>query len=56
MLLLQGRGFRPIELVIAAFVGVIGLCYLIELFDRAARLGRRSPSTPWCRNSPGRTA
>ena len=32
VLLLQGRGFRPIELVIAAFISVIGLCYLIELF------------------------
>jgi manganese transport protein len=31
MLLLQGGGFRPIELVISAFVGAIGLCYLIEL-------------------------
>jgi len=30
-LLLQGRGFRPIELVITAFVGAIGLCYLIEI-------------------------
>ncbi len=32
MLLLQGRGFRPIEMLIAAFVGVIAVCYLIELF------------------------
>jgi manganese transport protein len=32
ILLLQGRGFRPIELVIGAMVGVIGLCYVIELF------------------------
>jgi manganese transport protein len=32
MLLLQGRGFRPIEMVIGAFIGVIALCYLIELF------------------------
>jgi manganese transport protein len=31
VLLLQGSGFRPIELVIAVFVGVIGLCYLIEI-------------------------
>jgi manganese transport protein len=28
---LQSRGFRPLELVIAGFVGVIGLGYLIEL-------------------------
>jgi manganese transport protein len=32
MLLLQGRGFRPIEMLIAAFIGVIAICYLIELF------------------------
>jgi manganese transport protein len=31
LLSLQSRGFRPIELVIAAFVGVIGACYLAEL-------------------------
>jgi manganese transport protein len=30
MLLLQGRGFRPLELVISAFVGVVGVSYLIE--------------------------
>jgi manganese transport protein len=32
MLLMQGRGFRPIEMLIAAFIGVIAVCYLIELF------------------------
>lgn len=31
VLLLQRRGFRPIELVVGALVGVIGLCYLSEL-------------------------
>jgi manganese transport protein len=31
ILLLQRRGFRPIELVISGFVGLIGLCYLVEL-------------------------
>jgi manganese transport protein len=31
LLTLQSRGFRPIELVIGGFVGLIGLCYLIEL-------------------------
>ena len=29
---LQSRGFRPLELIIAGFVGLIGLCYLVELF------------------------
>lgn len=32
LLLLQGRGFRPLELAIGAFVGVIALAYLAELF------------------------
>ncbi|HEX3348584.1 MAG TPA: Nramp family divalent metal transporter, partial [Acetobacteraceae bacterium] len=32
LLTLQGRGFRPLELVIGALVGVISLCYLIEMF------------------------
>jgi manganese transport protein len=32
MLMLQRRGFRPLEALIAAFIGVIALCYLIELF------------------------
>ncbi len=31
LLTLQSRGFRPLELMIAGFVGLIGLCYLIEL-------------------------
>ncbi len=31
LLSMQSRGFRPIELVIAGFVGVIGLAYLIEI-------------------------
>jgi manganese transport protein len=31
ILLLQRRGFRPIELVISGFVGLIGACYLVEL-------------------------
>jgi manganese transport protein len=31
VLLLQKRGFRPLEIVVGALVGVIGLCYLAEL-------------------------
>ena len=31
ILLLQGRGFRPMELLISAFVGVVGVSYLIEM-------------------------
>jgi len=31
MLMLQRRGFRPIELVISGFVALICICYLVEL-------------------------
>ncbi len=32
ILVTERRGFRPIELIIGGLVGVIALCYLIELF------------------------
>ena len=32
VLLFEGRGFRPIELIIGGLVAAIGLCYLIEMF------------------------
>ena len=32
LLAFQSRGFRPIELIITGFVGIIGLAYLVELF------------------------
>src|SRR5580704_4402885 len=32
LLMFEGYGFRPMELIIAGMVGLIGLCYLIELF------------------------
>ena len=32
LLLIERSGFRPLELVIGALVGIIGLCYLLELF------------------------
>ena len=31
ILLFEGRGFRPMEMIIGALVGVIGLCYLVEM-------------------------
>ena len=31
ILMVEGYGFRPIELIIGALVGVIGLCYFVEL-------------------------
>src|SRR6202789_272834 len=32
LLMSEGYGFRPLELIIGALVGLIGLCYLVELF------------------------
>src|SRR5450631_2164563 len=32
ILMFENFGFRPIELIIGAMVGLIGLCYLVELF------------------------
>ena len=32
ILMFEGLGFRPIELIIGSMVGLIGLCYLVELF------------------------
>jgi manganese transport protein len=32
ILMFEGFGFRPIELIIGSMVGLIGLCYLIEMF------------------------
>jgi manganese transport protein len=51
ILVLERRGFRPFELVIAALVGTIGLCYVIELFVappnwRAAAWGLVTPQLP----------
>lgn len=31
ILLVEGRGFRPMELVIGGLVGAIGLCFLVEI-------------------------
>ena len=31
LLLVQGRGFRPIELIIGALVAIVGLCFLVQL-------------------------
>ncbi len=51
ILLVEGRGFRPMEIVIGAFVAVIGLCYLVELFIApqdwsAVARGMVTPSLP----------
>jgi manganese transport protein len=51
ILMLEGRGFRPIELVIGALVGVIAICYVIEMIIApvdwaAAGSGMVRPSLP----------
>ncbi len=51
ILAVQGRGYRPIELIIGGLVGVISLCYVAELFLtppdwRAAAAGAVIPSLP----------
>ncbi len=48
ILMVEGRGFRPIELVITGFVAIIALCYLAEMFIApvnwgAAALGTVTP-------------
>ena len=37
---LQSYGFRPFEALIASLVGVIGVCYLVEIFYSHPDLGR----------------
>ncbi len=32
ILMVESRGFRPVELIIGSLVGIIGLCYLVEVF------------------------
>jgi manganese transport protein len=32
LLMFEGLGFRPLELIIGSMVGLIGLCYLVEMF------------------------
>ncbi|MBN8290607.1 Nramp family divalent metal transporter [Rhodobacter sp. NTK016B] len=51
ILIFEGRGFRPMELIIGAMVGVIGLCYLAEVLIApvdwaAAGIGMMTPSLP----------
>ena len=51
ILMFEGRGFRPIELIIGALVAAIALCYLVEMFIApidwaAAGLGSVVPRLP----------
>ena len=49
ILLLQGRGFRPVEAVITAMVGVMALSYLVESIVSRPEWGAvlRGSTTPW---------
>ncbi len=42
VLMVQGRGFRPMELIIGGLVAVIGLCYLIEMLIAPVAWGQAS--------------
>ena len=51
ILIFERYGFRPMELIIGAFVGVIGLSYLVEMFIApvdwaAAAMGMIQPGLP----------
>ncbi|WP_420878427.1 Nramp family divalent metal transporter [Rahnella perminowiae] len=51
LLMVEKRGFRPVELMIGGLVAVIALCYLIEMFIApvdwaAAGLGMVTPQLP----------
>ena len=48
ILMIESRGFRPVELIIGSFVAIIAICYLIEMFIApvdwgAAALGTVTP-------------
>jgi manganese transport protein len=45
ILLIQGRGFRPMELIIGSLVCVIGLCYVIEMFIAPVSWGQAALGT-----------
>ena len=55
ILLFEGRGFRPMELIIGGLVVVIGLCYVIEMFIAPVSWGEAGPRPdhcPRCRMQP----
>ena len=53
---LERYGFRPLEAVITALVGVIAVSYLIETILDQARLGPGALPRRRARSSPGRRA
>ena len=58
ILMFEGSGFRPIELIIGSLVGIIGLCYLIEMFiapvDWGAAACIRCAAAGRCRGAAAR--
>lgn len=51
LLMVEKKGFRPVELMIGGLVGIIALCYLVEMFIvpvdwPAAGLGMVTPQLP----------
>ena len=52
ILMFEGRGFRPIELIIGALVAVIGLCYLVEMFIAPVDWGAAALQQRRCRDCP----
>jgi manganese transport protein len=45
ILMVENRGFRPVELIIGGFVAIIALCYLIEMFIAPVNWGEAALGT-----------
>lgn len=45
ILMVESRGFRPVELIIGSFVAIIALCYLIEMFIAPVDWGQAALGT-----------
>jgi manganese transport protein len=45
ILMVEDRGFRPLELIIGSFVAIIALCYLIEMFVAPVDWGQAALGT-----------
>jgi manganese transport protein len=45
ILMVENRGFRPVELIIGSFVAIIALCYLVEMFIAPVDWGQAALGT-----------
>ena len=52
ILMFEGRGFRPTELIIGSLVAAIALCYLVEMFIAPVDWARRGAAAAWFRSLP----